>query len=188
MTRSASPTGAGSSRRRPGGGRPARPVTHRRAAIAPIGRTRPEPPQAEPRGLFVPRVPRRASPRRWTCSTSSTSPPTWRLDARRADLVLLPARRRRPTTCTGSSNTPSCSGWTSRARRSATTSASPAGPERDKQTRAGADLGRPRGRARRAGHPHLRRQTSPRATPRTRPSPGPSRGSRRRCPTPPRRA
>ena len=91
-----------------------------------------EPPQAEPGRLLLPPVPpgqaaqdgpvRLRQPRRRHGARR-----------RRADLVLLPGRRRRPTTCTGSSSTPSCSGSTSRARRSATTSASPEGPAREKQ-------------------------------------------------------
>ena len=58
----------------------------------------------------------------------------------------------------GSSSTPSCSGWTSRARRSATISACPPGPSATSSSRCVADLDRPRRRARRAGDPDLRRQ------------------------------
>ena len=82
-----------------------------------------QPPQAQHRRLLVPRLP--------DGQAAEDGPLRLREPGRRhgagrhrADLVLLPSRRRPPTTCTSSSSTPSCSAWTSRGRRSATTSAS----------------------------------------------------------------
>ena len=109
------------------------------------------------------------------------------LDARRADLVLLPARRRQPTTCTGSSSTPSCSASTSRARRSATTSASrPAPSATSRSSWCGPGSTTPPSSTRRSSGSSP--ATCPRGTTEERPSPARSRGSRRRSPTPPRRA